>query len=230
MLLLLLQEATQNAADLATPVAQKTSLLQLLLQAGWYFIVPLLILSVIAVYIFIERFITIRKAGRIDASFMDQIQNYMIRGDISGAADLCARTDTPISRMVEKGIKRIGKPLRSIEVAIENEGKIELLRLENRLATLATIAGAAPMIGFLGTVTGMINAFYKISTAGVNVDPSMLAGGIYQALITTAVGLTIGIIAFIGYNLLVSQVEKVVYKMEYATIQFIDFLQEPATV
>ena len=159
---------------------------------------------------------------------MSQIQTYMLDGNIKAAENLCADSDTPISNMVRKGIRRIGKPLRSIEVAIENEGRIELLKLEKNLAYLAMIAGAAPMVGFLGTVTGMINAFYQISNSGSSVEPGVLAGGIYQALLTTAIGLTIGIIAFVGYNILVSMVEKVVYKMEYTTIQFVDFLQTPA--
>ena len=219
-----------QADTVATEAVQKSvPIIEILLtQTGWFFLIPLLLMSVIAVYIFFERFVKIQKANDIDNDFMTQIQTYMLDGNIRAAENLCAESDTPISHMVRKGIRRIGKPLRSIEVAIENEGRIELLKLEKNLAYLAMIAGAAPMVGFLGTVTGMINAFYQISNAGSSVEPGVLAGGIYQALLTTAIGLTIGIIAFVGYNILVSMVEKVVYKMEYTTIQFVDFLQTPA--
>ncbi|MGB1204477.1 MAG: MotA/TolQ/ExbB proton channel family protein [Chitinophagales bacterium] len=219
----------QSDALAAEATQKSVPIIEILLtQTGWFFLIPLLLMSFIAVYIFFERFVKIQKANDIDNDFMTQIQTYMLDGDIKAAENLCAESDTPISHMVRKGIRRIGKPLRSIEVAIENEGRIELLKLEKNLAYLATIAGAAPMVGFLGTVTGMINAFYQISNAGSSVEPGVLAGGIYQALLTTAIGLTIGIIAFVGYNILVSMVEKVVYKMEYTTIQFVDFLQTPA--
>ena len=219
-----------QADTVATEAVQKSvPIIEILLtQTGWFFLIPLLLMSFIAVYIFFERFVKIQKANDIDNDFMSQIQQYMLDGNIKAAENLCADSDTPISNMVRKGIRRIGKPLRSIEVAIENEGRIELLKLEKNLAYLAMIAGAAPMVGFLGTVTGMINAFYQISNSGSSVEPGVLAGGIYQALLTTAIGLTIGIIAFVGYNILVSMVEKVVYKMEYTTIQFVDFLQTPA--
>lgn len=222
-LLLLLQ-----AGNVATEGPDSLSILGLLASGGWAFMIPLGILSVMSVYIFIERLIAIKKAKQIDKDFMSRIRENMINGNIRAAADLCRNTDSPIARMIEKGIMRIGKPLRSIEVAIENVGKLELFRLENHLSILATIAGLAPMIGFLGTVTGMIQAFFRISQAGANVDPSMLAGGIYQALVTTATGLAIGIIALFAYNYLVSQVEKVVHKMEATTVEFLDLLQEPA--
>ena len=219
-----------QADTVATEAVQKSvPIIEILLtQTGWFFLIPLLLMSFIAGDIFFERFGKIQKANDIDNDFMSQIQTYMLDGNIKAAENLCADSDTPISNMVRKGIRRIGKPLRSIEVAIENEGRIELLKLEKNLAYLAMIAGAAPMVGFLGTVTGMINAFYQISNSGSSVEPGVLAGGIYQALLTTAIGLTIGIIAFVGYNILVSMVEKVVYKMEYTTIQFVDFLQTPA--
>jgi biopolymer transport protein ExbB len=147
-------------------------------------------------------------------------------GNISAAKALCQSTDSPIARMVEKGLMRIGKPLRDIDAAIENVGNLEIFKLEKSLSTLASIAGAAPMIGFFGTVTGMIMAFYEMATQE-NVTPDVLAGGIYQALITTAFGLFIGILAFVGYNILVANIEKVVYKMERTTVDFMDLLQEP---
>ena len=186
----------------------------------------LLILSVIALYIFIERYLTIKRAGAIDQTFITNIRNSVQTGSIEGAKALCRNTDSPVARMVEKGLMRIGKPLNDIETSIENVGNLEIFKLEKNLSALASIAGAAPMIGFLGTVTGMILAFYKMASEQ-NVTPDVLAGGIYQALITTAFGLTIGIAAFIGYNILVSRVGKVVYNMEQTTVEFMDLLQEP---
>ena len=220
----------QAADSTATAAGQNASLSfwKLYMLGGLGYMIPLTILSVVAVYVFIERYIKITTAARIDKNFMDQRQNYLLKGDTQSASALWQQQDTPIARMGEKGIKRLGKPLRSIEVAIENEGKLELMKLEKNLAILASIAGVAPMIGFLGTVTGMITAFFQISNAGSTVDPSMLAGGIYQALITTAAGLMIGIPAYMGYNFLVTLVENVVFKMEATSIGFVDFLQEPA--
>ena len=158
---------------------------------------------------------------------MNNIRASVAAGNIQGAIALCQTKKTPISRMVEKGLMRIGKPLKDIDAAIENVGNLEIFQLENRLSTLASIAGAAPMIGFFGTVTGMILAFYKMASEQ-NVTPDVLAGGIYQALITTAFGLLVGIFAFIGYNLLVARVGKVVYNMEKTTVEFMDLLQDPS--
>ncbi|MDH3648853.1 MAG: MotA/TolQ/ExbB proton channel family protein [Saprospiraceae bacterium] len=194
---------------------------------GLIIVAFLLFLSIIALYIFVERWLTIKRAGKIDQNFMNNIRANVQSGNIPSASALCKNTDSPASRMVEKGLQRIGKPLRDIDAAIENVGNLELFKLEKNLSTLASIAGAAPMIGFFGTVTGMIIAFYKMATEQ-NVTPDVLAGGIYQALITTAFGLFIGILAFIGYNILVANVEKVVYKMERTTVEFMDLLQEPA--
>ena len=193
---------------------------------GIVIVLALFVLSVIALYIFVERYLTIKRAGRIDESFMNNIRANVQSGNIQGAKALCQTTDSPVARMVEKGIQRIGKPLRDIDAAIENVGNLEIFKLEKNLSTLASIAGAAPMIGFFGTVTGMIMAFYRMATEQ-NVTPDVLAGGIYQALITTACGLFIGILAFIGYNVLVANVEKVVFKMERTTVEFMDLLQEP---
>lgn len=186
----------------------------------------MLVLSFIAVYIFLERYSAIKRAARIDENFMNNIRANVSSGNIQGARALCQSTDSPVARMVEKGLQRIGKPLRDIDAAIENVGNLEVFKLEKNLSTLASIAGAAPMIGFFGTVTGMILAFFQMSTQQ-NVTPSVLAGGIYQALLTTAIGLAIGIFAFIGYNLLVANVEKVVFQMERSTVEFMDLLQEP---
>ncbi|MEM8908009.1 MAG: MotA/TolQ/ExbB proton channel family protein [Bacteroidota bacterium] len=193
---------------------------------GIIIVVILLILSLIALYIFIERYLTIKKAGKIDENFMNNIRTNVAAGNIAAAKALCQTTDSPVARMVEKGIMRIGKPLRDIDAAIENVGNLEIFKLEKNLSRLASIAGAAPMIGFFGTVTGMILAFYRMATEQ-NVTPDVLAGGIYQALITTAFGLAIGIFAFVGYNILVANVEKVVFEMERTTVEFMDLLQEP---
>jgi len=198
-----------------------------LLFKGGFMMVPLILLSILAVYIFVERMLTIQKAAKTPGHFTDKIRQLVGEGDVSGAKILCTQTDTPIARMLEKGISRIGSPLKNIEVAIENVGKIEIFRLERRLSTLATISGAAPMLGFLGTVIGMIRAFIAIAQEEGSVSPRLLSEGIYEAMITTAVGLFVGILAYLGYNYLVSQVSKVIHRMEYNSIDFIDLLQEP---
>ncbi len=185
-----------------------------------------ILMSFIAFYIFIERYLTIKKAAQIDESFMNNIRFNVQSGNIQGAKSLCQATDSPVARMVEKGLMRIGKPLRDIDAAIENVGNLEIFKLEKNLSTLASIAGASPMLGFLGTVTGMIIAFYKMASEQ-NVTPNVLAGGIYQALLTTAFGLVVGIFALVAYNVLVANVDKVVFKMERSTTEFMDLLQEP---
>jgi len=187
----------------------------------------LFILGAIATSIFVERYLTIKQAGKIDENFMNNIRTNVQAGNINAAKALCQTTDSPVARMIEKGLLRIGKPLRDIDSAIENVGNLEIFRLEKRLSTLASIAGAAPMIGFFGTVTGMILAFREMATEQ-NVTPDVLAGGIYQALLTTAGGLLIGILAFVGYNILVANVEKAVFHMERNTMEFMDLLQEPS--
>lgn len=187
--------------------------------------VILLILSALAIYILIERYLTIKRAGEVDENFMNSIRGYVQSGDINAAVNLCNTTDTPVARLVSKGLQRIGKPLEDINTAVENVGNLEIYKLEKRLSLLATISGAAPMIGFFGTVTGMILSFMNM--AGGDVSTESLAGGIYQALITTAFGLFVGIIAFIGYNSLIASMDRVVFKMEAATVEFMDLLQEP---
>lgn len=189
--------------------------------------IPIALLSVITMYIFIEKIMIIRAASKTPDSFMDQIKILVMNGDIMGARSLCARENTPIARMVEKGIARIGSPLKNIEASIENVGKIELYRLEKNISILATAAGAAPMIGFLGTVTGMIQAFMNIAQIRGQVTPSDLSTGIYEAMITTAAGLAVGLVAYLAYNYLVTRIQKVVHSMEYTSINFIDLLQEP---
>ncbi len=198
-----------------------------LLMKGGFVMIPLLILLFITIYIFVERILTIRKASRVPEQFTEKIRRLVSAGDISGARLICSQTTTPIARMIEKGISRIGTPLKTIEDAIENVGKLELYRLEKNLTLLATISGAAPMIGFLGTVTGMIQAFIAIAQEEGNVSPKLLSTGIYEAMITTAGGLAVGILAYLGYNYLIAQVNKLVHKMEFTSIDFIDLLQEP---
>lgn len=225
-LLLFFQTADLNMEE---PTVESQNLFSIIASSGTLGVIIvaiLLLLAVIATYIFFERYFTIKQAARIDTGFINNIRANVSSGNIAGAKALCQSTDSPVARMVEKGLQRIGKPLRDIDAAIENVGNLEIFRLEKNLSTLASIAGAAPMIGFFGTVTGMIAAFQTMATEK-NVAPDQLAEGIYQALITTAGGLFIGILAFVGYNILVSNVEKVVYKMERTTVDFMDLLQEP---
>ena len=225
-LLLFFQTANIGTEE---PTKESESLFSIIASSGTMGIIIvaiLLVLAVVATVIFIERYATIKQAGRVDENFINNIRANVSSGNIAGAKALCQSTDSPVARMVEKGLQRIGKPLRDLDAAIENVGNLEIFRLEKNLSTLASIAGAAPMIGFFGTVTGMIAAFQKMATEK-NVAPDQLAEGIYQALITTAGGLFIGILAFVGYNILVTSVEKVVYKMERTTVDFMDLLQEP---
>ena len=213
----------------AAPLQQemKLSLIDLAVKGGWLMIV-LLLLSIIAIYIFGNKWWLIYKAGQIDKNFMNDIRDMIHDGKIKSAIDLCQRYDSPVARLVEKGIERIGRPLQDIQTAVENMGNVEVARLEKGLPMLATIAGGAPMIGFLGTVTGMIQAFFKMSTAGNNIDITLLSGGIYEAMVTTVGGLFVGIIAYFGYNFLTSQISNLVFKMESTTIEFIDMLHEPS--
>jgi biopolymer transport protein ExbB len=220
-----------NGIDVAAIPAQTTetiSILDLFMGGGLYIMVPLLFLSVLAVYIFVERYLAIQKASKKDNNFMNNIKDFIHEGKIDAARALCKSTDLPTARMIEKGIARIGKPLNDISASIENVGKLEIYKLEKSLATLATVAGAAPMIGFLGTVIGMIVTFHEMKISGNGVEISQLSGGIMQAMVTTVAGLVVGILAYIGYNLLVAKVEKVVYKLEVTTIEFMDLLHEPA--
>ena len=222
--LLFLQEV-----DMPATTTESQSLLDLLFSGGWIGVTIVLIQiiqSVFALYIFVERYLSIKKSGEVDQNFMNNIRANVSSGNIQAARSLCQSTDTPVARMVEKGLARIGKPLHDIDAAIENVGNLEIFKLEKNLGTLAGISGSAPMLGFLGTVTGMIVSFQQMATA-TNVTPQVLAGGIYQALITTAVGLVVGIFSYIGYNYLVGKVDKVVYQMERFTTEFMDMLQEP---
>lgn len=201
------------------------SILELLEKGGWIMIV-LGILSIIAIYIFIERFIAIRAAEKNDPLFMDRIRDYIKSGEVKAAINFCRVTNTPGARIIERGISRMGQPAPEIQTAIENTGNLEVAALEKRLHVLATISGGAPMIGFLGTVIGMVQAFLQMSEAGGNLDISMLSGGIYQAMITTVGGLIVGIVALFGYNYLVAKVDGVVNELERKSLSFMDIMNE----
>ncbi|MDZ7741359.1 MAG: MotA/TolQ/ExbB proton channel family protein [Bacteroidota bacterium] len=203
------------------------SIWELALKGGWI-IAILAVFSIIAVYIFIERFLVISHASKEDRNFMNNIRDFIHSGQIDAALSLCKNNKSPIAKMIEKGISRIGRPLGDINAAIENVGKLQVSRLEKNIAGLATIAGASPMLGFLGTVIGMIKAFYDMSMAGNNVDIALLSGGIYQAMVTTVAGLIVGILGYVLYNILVARVEKLVYKLEARATEFMDLLHEPA--
>jgi biopolymer transport protein ExbB len=221
--MLLLQE---NVSGVATKAAEPLSFFDLAVKGGWIMI-PIVLLSLIAVYIFIERYIVINRASRQDANFMNRIREYIHEDKIEAALALCQSSDTPVAKMIEKGIRRIGRPLNDINAAIENVGRLEVSKLEKGLAAMATVAGAAPMLGFLGTVLGMVLAFYDMSVAGNNIDIAILAKGIYIALVTTVAGLMVGIPAYFGYNILVARIEKVVFNLEAITTEFMDLLNEP---
>ncbi len=204
------------------------SIWQMIVDGGWYIMGPLALLSVIAIYIFIERFLAIQKASKTEKDFMNKIKDFIQDGKLDAATSLCAATSTPMARMLEKGISRIGKPMKDISASIENVGKLEVYKMERGLSMLATIAGAAPMIGFLGTVIGMIFTFHEMKIGGSGVEIDKLSGGIMQAMVTTVAGLIIGIIAYVAYNTLVTKVDKVVHQMENTSIEFLDLLDAPS--
>lgn len=228
-LLMIQAEMAANEAGALGAEAEgfSTKFISLALKGGWIMI-PILLLSVIAVYIFFDRYFAIKRAGRVDVSLMEKVKAYIMTGKIDAAIALCRSNSNPAARMIEKGISRIGRPLADVNAAIENVGNLEISKLEKGLPMLASVAGGAPMIGFLGTVMGMIQAFYDMSNAGNNIDVTLLSTGIYQAMVTTVAGLIVGIIAYFAYNILVSNVEKVVFTMEATTSDFMDLLNEPA--
>ena len=221
-----LRQALEGIDDVV--VTEETiSIWQLIQDGGWYIMGPLALLSIIAVYILIERTLAINRASKEDKDFMNKIRDYVHEGKVDSAKNLCHTIDTPIARIIAKGIGRIGKPMRDIAVSIENAGKLEIYQMEKGLGTLATIAGAAPMLGFLGTVIGMIVTFHTMKISGAGVEIDKLSGGIMQAMVTTVAGLIIGIVAYIAYNSLVARVNKVVHMMEASSIEFLDLLEEP---
>lgn len=226
-ILTILQVVTTETTEMASTGTEKETFLSLAMKGGWVML-PIVVLSIVAIYIFFERYFAINKARKIDINFMNRIRDYITDGKIDAAKTLCQSTDNPVARMIEKGISRIGRPLNDVNAAIENVGRLEIYKLEKGLPTLATVSGGAPMIGFLGTVIGMVQAFMEMSTSGNNINVGDLSQGIYTALITTVAGLIVGIIAFFAYNILVAKVEKVVNTLEASTTEFMDLLNEPA--
>jgi len=195
------------------------------MKGGWVMI-PIGILSVIAVYLMVERFITINRASKVDTGFMANIKAMLLDGKADSALSLCRSTNTPIARLLEKGIKRLGKPVKEIESAVENTGKLEIYKLEKNLSYLGIIAGIAPMFGFVGTISGVIKIFYNISLAD-NISIGLIAGGLYEKMITSAAGLIVGIIAHIGFHYLNTMIDRVSFQLESTTVEFIDLIQEP---
>lgn len=209
------------------PVVKELSVWDLCVEGG-FIMLPLAVLALIAIYVFVERAIVIRKAAREDSSFMERIKDYIHEGALDSAQNLCRRTDTPYARLIAKGISRIGRPMNDVLVAIENTGNIEVANLGKGLPWLATTAAGAPMIGFLGTVVGMVQAFYNLAAAGSSANIDVLAGGIYEALVTTVAGLVVGILALFAYNYLVARINGVMNSLETKTMEFMDLLNEPA--
>lgn len=223
------QPMVDTMANVAAQTVEKISLWDMTLKGGWIMLV-LALLLMLAVYIFIERYLTLRKAvkSETDNAFMANIRQYIHQGNVEGARSLAKQTHTPIARMVDKGLSRLGRPLTDIQATIENEGKIEVARMEKNVSLIATVASMGPMIGFLGTVTGMVTAFQDMAHAGNNIEISILATGIYEAMVTTIGGLIVGIIGYFLYNLLVSRINDVVNDLEIRSTEFMDLLHEPA--
>jgi biopolymer transport protein ExbB len=220
--------ATAPVAQATEPIVNELSVWELIKAGGWWIMIPLALLAIVSIYIFFERLFAINHANRQDRSFMDRIKDYIHRGEVDQALKLCQDTNTPYSRMIEKGVTRIGRPMNDVLVAIENVGNMEVAKLEKGFNWLATTAAGAPMLGFLGTVIGMVQAFFQLASAGNNSNVTILASGIYQALVTTVAGLIVGIIALFAYNYLTSRVNKVMNKLEGKTMEFMDLLNEPA--
>ncbi len=220
-------EPVQAAALEAQTAVPPLNLWSLSLKGG-FIMIPIVLLSLVTIYIFVERLLVLRDAARQDDTFMQRIKDYIHVGDIDSALNLCKKNPTPVARLVEKGITRLGRPMNDVLVAIENVGNIEVAKLERRFTWIATTAAGAPMLGFLGTVTGMVNAFYSMAAAGEAADITTLSSGIYEALVTTVAGLVVGIIAMFAYNYLVSRVNTVVNQLEASTMEFMDLLNEPA--
>lgn len=229
-IILQVQEGAPVAVQTASEVVQteKTlNIIDLAVKGGWIMIV-LAILSVIAVYIFVERYLALNKAAKEDKNFINNIKSFIHKGDLEGARSLTKSNNTPIGRMLDKGLSRIGRPLNDINQAVENVGKLEIARLENGVSMVGTVAALGPSIGFLGTVTGMVKAFFDMAAAGNNIDIQILSSGIYEAMVTTVGGLIVGIICNFLYSILVSKINKIVFLLEARTMEFMDLLHEPA--
>ena len=221
---LILQFLNTNDSTINVVNQDQITVMELLFKGG-FMMIPILVLFVITIYILIEKILIINRESKSPNGFTDEIISRVKNDDINGAILVCNDTDNPVSRMILKGLNKLNTSLKNIESSIENVGKIEIYNLEKNLSLLATISGAAPMIGFLGTVTGMIQAFISIAEEEGAVSPKLLSSGIYEAMLTTAAGLFVGIVAYLSYNYLVSRVEKLIHKMEYTTIEFIETLQ-----
>jgi len=229
---MILFQDLEEGIDAASGISEEKTLsvIDLIVNGGTGSIVIITVLFVLlfaALYIYFERIFAIKAASKIDKNFMNQIRDHVMNGKLEAAKLLCAQTDSPVARLTEKGVSRIGKPLDDINTAIENAGTLEVYKLEKNVSILATVAGAAPMIGFLGTVIGMILAFHEMASSGGQAEMGSLASGIYTAMTTTVAGLVVGIIAYIGYNHLVNRTDKVVHKMEANAVEFLDLLNEP---
>ncbi len=225
----LFQEAAGEMlpAEIVETTAENTVGLGELIMAGGWLMIPLAVLLGYAIFIFVERFRVIKRANRVDVDFMNKIKDLMYDGKISVALQVCKSTDTPVARMIEKGIEHLGRPVSEIHSSIENAANLEVAKLEHNLPFLATIAGGAPMIGFLGTVIGMVEAFMNLAQAGGTVDLALLSSGMYTAMVTTVGGLVVGIPAYFGYNFLVQKIEQLVFQMEANSIAFMDILNQP---
>ena len=226
-LLLQIQTAGAEVATQAAETTAKLNIFSLAVKGGWIMIV-LALVSIVAVYIFVERFLALKKALKEDVNFMDNVKDCIHKGDLQGAKRLAQNNDSPIGRMIGKGLARLGRPLNDINQAIENVGKLEVARLESGVSMVGTIAALGPSLGFLGTVTGMVKAFFDMSTAGNNIDIQLLSSGISEAMVTTVGGLIVGIIANFLYSILVGQINKIVFMLEARTMEFMDLLHEPA--
>ncbi|MCP4052857.1 MULTISPECIES: MotA/TolQ/ExbB proton channel family protein [unclassified Mesoflavibacter] len=230
----LIQDTAQEASEVlqdGESVEKTLSIIELITSggtAGMVIIAVLILMLIFTLYIYFERILTIKEASKIDANFMNQIKDYVSNGKIDSAQNLCSTVNSPVSRLISKGVSRIGKPLEDINTAIENAGRLEIYNLEKNVSVLATISGAAPMIGFLGTVIGMILSIFEIANSGGSIDIKTLADGLYTAMTTTVAGLIVGIVAYIAYNHLVVKTDKVVYQMEANSLEFLDLLNEPS--
>lgn len=224
-ILLQVQDTTNAAVNAAEHAMESFSLWSLLERGGWL-MYPLYILFVATIFVFFERLIAISKASKIDANFMSIIRDNIMTGNLSAARNLAKNTDNPVARMIDKGIQRIGKPIDAIEKSMENVGNLEIYKMERNLSILSLVYGIAPMIGFLGTIFGMLQLFYTINSTG-DFTPASIAGGIYTKMVTSASGLIIGLLAYLAYNFLNTQIAKTINKMEAASSEFIDVLQEP---
>lgn len=221
----IIPDTVATAATQTAQAVEELRFIDLVMKGGWVMI-PLAILFFLALVIFIERYITIRKASRDESNLMSQVKQNILAGKLDAAIALCRNSNTPLGRMLQKGLTRIGRPIKDIEGAIENIGKLEVSKLEKNISILGIIAGIAPMFGFVGTISGVIRIFYNISLSD-NISMGIIAGGLYEKMITSAAGLMIGIVAYIGYHILNIMVDRVILRMETDAVEFIDLLEEP---